>query len=233
MITFNGQSIYQAVPGIKIEDIRESPIQLNPVSRQRPILPGADYVRMQQGERTITINFAILEMDMYERKNRLNTLSKWARTDTPAPLALETRPGVLIDVVCTKLPEPSTRQWWESKLSLTFTAFDPYWYSVNEKTVACGTSFFVNGDVAPKMRITRTLSSTVTSMQTYSDGTDNMKFSRIPSGSMVIDLNKQTAKVGSTSFMEYFVPTTTFLTPKTGTQTITGTGNVKWRERWI
>lgn len=233
MITFNGRSIQQAAPGIKIEDIRESPVQLAPVTHQRPIIPGVDYIRMQQGARTIAINFAILEMDKFKRKSILNSLSKWARSDAPAPLSLVTRPGVLIDAICTKLPEPSLRQWWESKLQIVFTAFDPYWYSVEEKSVSCGTAFFANGDIAPFIKITRTLSSAVSSTQTYSSGGEQMKFTQMPAGNLEIDLNRQTAKVGNNSIMQYFNPTTTFITPKTGTQTISGTGTVKWRERWI
>ena len=238
MITFNGQSIYQACPDIKIEDIRESPVQLSPVTRQRPILPGDVYVRMQQGAKNIVINFAVLEMDMNKRKVLLNTLSKWARTDSPAPLAIKTRPNVMIDAVCTKLPEPSMRQWWESKLSLTFTAYDPYWYSVNEYSVSINTStattVFINGDVPPLARFTNTRSSALQSTMTFSDGVDTMSFSRHPAGTMNIDLNKQTAQVGSsTSIMQYFDPTTTFLQPKLGSVSYLGVGKFHWRERWL
>ena len=48
MITFRNVSIDAAVPGIKIEDIRVSPIQLSPTTRVRPINPGSDFVRMVQ-----------------------------------------------------------------------------------------------------------------------------------------------------------------------------------------
>ena len=49
---------------------------------------------------------------------------------------------------------------------------------------------------------------------------------------MVIDLNNQTAKVRSNSIMQYYQPSGSFIIPKTGTQTITGTGTVKYKERW-
>ena len=81
------------------------------------------------------------------------------------------------------------------------------------------------------MRIERTLSAAA-SNQAYSDGIDTMTFSSIPAGNMVIDLNRQTAAVGGVSFMQNYTFGSHFITPKNGTQTITGTGTIKYRERW-
>jgi hypothetical protein len=81
------------------------------------------------------------------------------------------------------------------------------------------------------MRITRTLDDAATN-QAYSDGTDTMTFSSIPAGGLVIDLNRQTAAVGTTSIMQYFGLTSSFIFPRVGSMTITGTGTVQWRERW-
>jgi hypothetical protein len=59
-----------------------------------------------------------------------------------------------------------------------------------------------------------------------------MTFSSIPVGNMVIDLDAQTAAVGGSSIMSGYQASGSFIIPKTGTQTITGTGTVKYRERW-
>lgn len=233
MILFRDVDFETAVPGVKIEDIRVSPIQLSPTVRQRPIQPGADFVRIVEGTRTVGITFALLEQDNFKRRQMIEAVTRWARGDTPQPMALPFHSGRLLDVICTALPEPSARQWWESRLSLTFTAYDPFFYSVYEKSASCGnTAFFVNGDAPPRMRIERTLSGAA-SNQSYSDGTNTMIFSTIPAGNLVIDLNKQTAAVGTTSIMQYWPLTgASFIIPKTGSMTITGTGTVKWRERW-
>lgn len=231
MIVFNGIAL-ESVANVKIDDIRVSPVKLNPVARSRAIRFGSDFVRMGGGERTVTVTFALLDMNHVNRHASLMGISEWAKTDAEYRMELPIEPNRYLTCVCTSKPEPSTRQWWESKLRLVFTCYDnPFWTAKNEKSVACGTSFKVLGDAPPLMRITRTLSGAA-SNQTYSNGTESMTFSTIPAGNMVIDLNRQTAAVGSTSIMQYYNPTGRFLIPKTGTQTITGTGTVVYRERW-
>ena len=231
MIYFNNVALESIAP-VKIEDIRVSPIQLSPVARQRPVRFGSDFVRMSGGNRTVTINFALHTNDINLRQKQLLSITKWARSDKPGKLSLPFHDNVYLECACTSLPEPSTRQWWENRLSLVFTTFEnPYWTATYEKSIACGTAFTVLGDAPPLMQIKRTLSSSA-SNQSYSDGTDTMTFSTIPSGNLVIDLNNQTAAVGTSSIMQYYSYASTFIEPKTGTQTITGTGTVYWRERW-
>ena len=231
MIVFNGVAL-ESVANVKIEDIRVSPIKLNPVARGRAIRFGSEFVRMGGGERTVTITFALLDRNEINRHAAIMAISQWAKTDAEYRMELPTEPNRYLTCVCTSKPEPSTRQWWESKLRLVFTCYDnPYWTSKNEKSVSCGTSFNVLGDAPPLMTIERTLTSTA-SNQTYSNSTESMTFTTVPSGTMTIDLNRQTAVVGSSSIMQYYNPSGRFLIPKTGTQTISGTGTVKYKERW-
>lgn len=232
MIVFNGISLESVAP-VKVEDIRVNPIQYNPVARPRAIQFGSDFVRMGGGTRTVVITFAILDMNRVSRRAALDNISQWAKTDKEYTLELPQEPLKCLKCVCTSKPEPSLRQWWESKLRVVFTCFDnPYWTSKAEKSVSCGTQFAVLGDAPPLMRIERTVSGSAASNQSYSNSVQTMTFSTIPVGDMVIDLNKQTAAVGSTSIMQYYAPSGAFIIPKTGTQTISGTGTVKYRERW-
>ena len=231
MIIFNGVAL-ESVAKVMVEDIRVSPIQYSPVTRPRAIQYGSDFVRMRGGERTISITFALLERDPVIRNEMLMAISKWARTDAEYMLELPQDPSRCLYCVCTAKPEPSLRQWWESKLRLVFTCFEnPYWTDKSEKTEACGTEFTVYGDAPPLMRIIRTLSDAANN-QSYSNSVQTMSFSTIPAGSLNIDLNRQTAVVGSTNIMENYKPSSSFLIPRTGKQTITGTGGVKYRERW-
>jgi phage-related protein len=232
MIVFNGIALESVAP-VKIEDIRVSPIQLNPVVRPRAIRFGSDFVRMGGGTRTVAVTFAVLDDNRINRHESLLNITKWARNDGEYMLELPQDPNRYLKCVCTARPEPSVRQWWESKLRLVFTCFDdPYWISKAERSVACGTQFVALGDAPPLMRIERTVSGSAASNQTYSNGVQSMTFSTIPVGDMVIDLNRQTAAVGNSSIMQYYKASGSFIIPRTGAQTITGTGTVKYRERY-
>jgi phage-related protein len=231
MIVFNGVSIDSVAP-VRIEDIHVSPIAYNPISRPRAIRFGSEFVRMGGGVRTVTISFAILDSKIITRHEAFMNLSKWARTDAEYKLEVPTDPTRYLECVCTSKPDPSTRAWWENKLKLVFTCFsNPYWTSKQERSAACGTQFNALGDAPPLMRIERTLSASA-SNQSYSNGTQTMTFLTIPAGNMVIDLNNQTAMVGTANIMQYYQPTGKFIIPATGVQTITGTGTVKFRERF-
>jgi phage-related protein len=231
MIVFNGVSI-ESVASVMIEDIKVSPIRYTPVVRPRAIRFGSKFVRMGGGERTVVLTFAILEKNKVARQEAFRNLSMWAKTDAEYMMELPQDPLRFLQCVCTDKPEPSTRAWWENKLRMTFTCYEnPYWTSKAESSVACGTSFFVHGDAPPLMQVRRTLSSAA-SNQSYGDGVNTMTFTTIPAGNMVIDANEQTAVVGNNSIMQYYQPAGAFIVPKVGTNNITGTGTVYYRERW-
>ena len=232
MIIFRGQDLETVAP-VKIADIHVSPIQRNIVARDRPILAGADFVRVSEGTRTVTITFSILEQNPIIRQQHLEAVTAWAVSTVPGPMVLPYHQNRQLYVLCTGLPTPSARQWWESGLTLTFTAYDPYFRDEYTKEESCGTEFYVGGNAPPMMRIERTLNASA-SNQSYSDGINTMTFSTIPAGYMMINLNqeRQTAQVDNTSIMPYFSLLSSFIVPKLGYMTITGTGTVKWKERW-
>lgn len=231
MILFDNVDI-QSIANVKIEDIRVSSIQYSQTARDRAVSPGSDLVRNRAAKRTVSITFAVLTMDRNARQAALMAISAWAKTDKEYKLELEGHPNHYLMAVCTEKPDPSLRQWWESKLRLVFACFDnPFWNDKIEKSVPCGTPFYVLGDAPPLMRIERTLSA-VARNQSYSFDGHTMTFSTIPVGTMVIDLNNQLADVGSTDIMRYYTINSRFLIPRTGQQTITGTGTIKYRERF-
>ena len=240
MILFDGIDI-QSVASIKVEDVRVSSIKYSPLSRSRATSPGSVFVLNRPASRTVSITFALLKEDRMARQAALDAIAAWAKTDKEYKLELPGHPDHYLTAVCTEKPDPSLRQWWESKLRLVFTCFDdPFWNAKTEKSVACGTTFYVLGDASPRMRIERTLAEAATN-QTYThvkytantgDILETMNFSTIPAGNMVIDLDRQTAKVGTTDIMQYYNVNSRFIVPITGSQSITGTGTVKYRERF-
>lgn len=230
MIVFNGVDLQDIAP-VKIEDIRVSPISIQPVVRQSIGL-GQDFVRMTGGTRTISITFALLNEDINERYKLLEAITEWARPYEEGPLILPMREDRHFDCRCTGYPEPSYRQWWESKLRLVFTTFEnPYWTSNDEIRANVGTQLTIGGTAAPLIRIERKLTSKVAN-QTYACNGRSMLFTQIPAGQLVIDLNRQTAEVSGTTIMQYFSKTSKFIEPVIGNMTITGTGTVIYRERW-
>ena len=232
MINFNGADFEEIAPEkIKIDDILVSPINPQPVERQRVGL-GQDFVRMTGGQRTITITFAVLESDIDERVNILEKIKEWANPWEEHALILPMYEDKHFDCRCTKFPEPSYRMWWESKLRLVFTTFEnPYLTSNDEIRANAGDPLTIGGTAPPLITIERRLTSRVAN-QTYSCNGRSMFFSQMPAGTMRIDLNKETAEVSGVSIMQYFGKTSKFIQPINGNMEITGTGTIIYRERW-
>lgn len=231
MIVFNGVDLQDIAP-VKIDDIRVNPIQITPQARQR-VGFGQDFVRMNGGNRTIDITFALLEQNKEERFNILEAIKEWTVPYKECPLILPMDEKRHFDCRCTGYPEPSYRQWWESKLRLVFTTFEnPYWTSNDEIKASCNIPFTIAGTAPPMIRIGRKLTSRVANQTYYANG-QSMYFSQIPAGNLLIDLNRQTAEVSGTSIMQYFGNTSKFIEPVTGNITITGNGTITYRERWV
>ena len=233
MIVFNGVSL-NSVADVKIEDVRVNPIEYYEITRPRAIRGGSDFVRSRAGTRTVAITFALLDDNKVNRQKALMAISTWAKNDKEYKLELPWHPEHYLMAICTEKPDPSLRQWWESKLRLVFTCYEnPYWNALQEKTASFGTAFNILGDAEPLMRFEETLTSS-SQARSYSDGTNTMVFTfgGAVSGNIVIDLNKQTAKVGNSSIMQYYNINSKFIVPKTGLMNIDGSGTIKYRERW-
>lgn len=238
MIVFDGMSL-EAIAGVKVKDIQIGQIEYYPITRPRAIRAGSEFILNRPGTRNVVITFSLLYEDIMSRQANLMAVSKWAKTDKEYKLELPGYPNRFLKAVCTKKPEASMRQWWESKLQIVFTCYDdPYWNSRTEKRADCGNDFFVAGDAPPVMRIEL---ATVSGLSDQSYGLDGntITFSTIPSGNMTIDLNRQTAFVESNvqigtiiDIMQYYNINSRFLIPRPGNQKITGTGHIIYRERW-
>ena len=236
MIVYDGISL-NSIAGVKVKDVQVSPIAYDEITRPRAIRGGSVFVRSRAGTRTVVITFALIEENDINRQAALMAISQWAKNDKEYRLDLPGHPEHYLMAICTDKPEPSLRQWWESKLRLVFTCYDnPYWNAKSEKSVACGTAAYILGDAPPLMRIERTVTGSAASDQSYSLDGRTMTFSSIPVGNAVIDLDSQTAYSvnGSTetNLMQYYNVNSRFLIPRTGSVNITGTGTVKYRERW-
>ena len=233
-IRFNGVWLEEIAPDIRIDDIDVSPIVYNATASDRPIRFGREFVRNVGSTRTITITFAIQLDDRSAREEQLQAVRDWARTDAEYTLVLPHYADRHLEAVCTAQPDASYRKWWQNNLRVVFTCFNnPFWTSDDITEVQCNAEFSVGGSAPPIMTIERRLVSPANNAS-YTCGSQVMRFSQIPAGNLVIDLNRQTAAVSGVSIMRYFNPTSTFIEPKTGAmQVINGTGKVRIRERWV
>ena len=240
MILYDNIDI-SSVADVRVEDVRVSSVKYAPLARSRATSPGSVFVRNRADSRTVIVTFALLKEDRNARQAALDAISAWAKTDQEYRLELPGHPYHFLNAVCTEKPDPSLRQWWEGKLRLVFKCFDdPYWNAKQEKSAACNSDFFVIGDAPPRMRIERDLSAEATNQEywfvEYKNNAgyirEKMYFSSIPAGHMVIDLTEQTAKVGSSSIMQYYNINSKFGIARIGAQSVTGTGTVKYRERF-
>ena len=122
MIIYDGVSL-ESVADVKIEDVRVSPIEFEQVAHPRAIRGGSDFVRNRAGTRSVVITFAVLDNDEVTRQQKIMAISGWAKNDKEYKLELPGHPEHYLMAICTKTPDPSLRQWWESKLMLVFTCF--------------------------------------------------------------------------------------------------------------
>lgn len=235
MITFNGIPLASVAP-VRVDDIAVSSVRLTVQARQRPVRFGADYVRTTGGTRTVTVTFALLTNDRTHRQEQLRQLAAWADIGKIHKLTMSDFPDVYLECLCREYPSPTVKTWWDGRLRMVFeTQENPYFTSITEHTAACGTAFHVLGDApdGPLMQIEGTVGAGAV---TYSDGENSMTFAAYsgrPTGDLVIDLNCQTAAVGGVSIMRGYTLDSTFILPQAGTHTITGSGTVRWRERWL
>lgn len=233
MIKFGTKNLEDIAP-VKIEDITVSPIQLNPIARQRAIGYGSQFVRMGGSQRTVTLSFALLESDINERESIMQTIRDWCKIGAEYNLSLPQYENRHLECAVTQMPDYSYRKWWENKLKIVFTCFNNvFWTSDELIEVPCGIPFSIGGSATPLVTIERS-GYTPISNQTFASRTESMTFSTIPAGNLVIDLNNQTAAIGNTSIMQYYQPSSTWIVPKVAAnQRITGTGTIKYRERWV
>lgn len=240
MITFNGIGIKDIAP-VDIADIVVSTVRRSVVSRDRPILPGAEFVRVTDSTRQVTITLADRTSDMESRISEIEAINAWAATTEPGKLVLPYQGGKYLNALCTSYVEPSYRQWWENKLKLVFTAYDPYFNSPAENHVVIGTGATVTfaGSAEPLVYIDQIINGipggTVQATFVWSDGTNTLTVSgAIPTGGVVrVDLNKQTVRHSNGTSLSPLITLASRFPAITRKMTITGPGTIYWRERYV
>jgi len=234
MIVYRGISITDVAP-VNIADIVVGTVKRNAVTSDRPLKPGVNFVRITDNIRTVAITIADLTNDEDTRLAEIDAINAWAAGDEPGRLVLPYRGGKYLDAVCTQYIEPSYRQWWETKLKLTFTAYDPYFCDPAESTAALGTDVRFTGSAEPLVRIVTTLADSASSL-VWTDGTNTLTLSgTIPAGDITVDLNSQTVKDKDGNSLSSLITLASRFPEIKRTMNISceDGGNLVWRERYV
>ncbi len=234
MIVYRGISITDVAP-VNIADIVVGTVKRNAVTSERPLKPGVNFVRITDNIRTVAITIADLTNDEETRLAEIDAINAWAAGDEPGRLVLPYRGGKYLDAVCTQYIEPSYRQWWETKLKLVFTAYDPYFNAPAENSVTLGTDARIAGSAEPLVRIVTTLAESTASLA-WTDGTKTLTLSgTIPAGNVTVDLNKQTIKDMDGNSLSSLLTLASRFPDIKKVMNITSAagGTLYWRERYV
>lgn len=231
-LIFDGVDI-ETISPVKIIDITVGQPKQSVVTAPRPISPGQAFIRSTYTTRVITVQFALLITSPIEREAALQALRAWAHPGQPGTLTVDSRPGQSITAVCTGLPDPSMRQWWEDKLKITFTCYDPLFVDITEQTAASGAQAVVLGDAPPLAYLTIDVGSGYNTV-TVTDGTRTLTLSgQMSAGTITIDLEheKITHSVDG-NISSLLTLTSRFPQLKIGINTITG-AILHYKPRWL
>ena len=236
MIVYRGIDLQDVAP-VDIADIVVGTVKRNAVTNDRPTRPGVEFVRITDNIRTVSITIADLTNDMETRLSEIDAINAWAAGDEPGRLVLPFRGGKYLNAVCTQYIEPSYRQWWETKLKLTFTAYDPYFCDPAEKRLDAdlgGVTVKISGSAEPLMRITQYPEVTVSSLYWTVNGKTVTITGTFEAGQYTLDLNKQTITNGSgNSLSDKVTLASRFPEFSKSMSVVTGLDStIFWRERY-
>ena len=231
-MTFDDIDLCTVAP-VKVVDIAVGQVKQNVITSPRPLRPGQTYVRATYASRVISVQFALLISTAIEREEALQAIRAWAHPGTPGELTVDSRPGQAITAVCTGLPEASMRQWWEDKLKVTFTAYEPLFYDQAERTAASGVSVYVIGNAPPQAYLTASVSEGNQTL-TITDGTRTMTLKgQMSEGEVHVDLEHQTVRHSVDGDLSALLTLTSrYPEVHAGENTITG-ATLHYRPRWL
>ena len=235
MIVYRGINITDIAP-VDIADIVVQTVKRSAVTRARPLQPGTEFVRITDQQRVINITLADLTNDMESRISEIEAINAWAAGDEPGKLVLPYCDGKYFDAVCTQYIEPSFRQWWETKLKLVFTAYDPYYNAPAENHLALGNAARITGSAEPLVRIETVLESSASGLA-WTDGTNTLTLTggTIPAGTVTVDLNRQTIMHSNGTSLSSMLTLASRFPPIKKVMEITSAsgGTLIWRERYV
>lgn len=231
MVTFNGALITEAAP-VQITDVVTVGATVLLTMRER-IGTGAFFGRVKKSPSKVTVTFTLPVSDASQREVHMRSLRAWCESTEPQPLYLPNCEGLYMLAVCSKLPDCSTRQWWQ-EMSIEFTIPDPYLVDAAVKSATLGTvPFEIGGTAPPLAQIKYTVPADSSNLAWALDGATFSLAGSVATGALVIDFNAQTALVGTSSVIGQMPLAQSIPELLPGVHTLTGNGTIYWQERWL
>ncbi len=232
MVNFNGVDLTDIAPA-EIGYVEIQNPKIDTTSVDRPQRNGSYFVRRRVKERKIVVTFTLFDDSMEQRDRYAAAVRAWCSTNAPAPLYLPHHDGEYLMAVCTDVPDFNTLERWET-LKMTFTAFDPEWISGAEMAAACGAPFLVGGSEPPLIQLKHTVIETLDGISWTLDELHTFSLAgAVTPGEIIVDFNRKTITLDGLSVMDQFPLTQDIPDILPGVHTITGSGKLCWRERWI
>jgi phage-related protein len=229
MIRFNNIALESIVPFLR-NTISVSPPKVDLTWQDKTLAHGSRFMRRRYEPREIKIDIYLPIVSAEQRAHFINLIYGWVNYDEPMPLELPNIPGKYIMASAEKLPDPTTREWWE-KLSITFIAGDPFFIDSSYSAATNGTVFAVYGDSVASAYIIE--SGVSINPSWVLDGDKSISLDGAFIGTMKIDLDDNMVYLDDISQMEYVTLASRFFELVPGIHTITGAGTLYYKQRWL
>ncbi len=177
--------IKEAAPKIKVETVAKP-------------LGGTRAMRREITERSVSVRFVIWEKDKAARNALYHQILAWA--DAGGNLSVGYRDGQTLRVLCNRLPDISGKDWGD-ELELTFTAYDPYWQSI-DATKASVTAE-ANIAAAVTIRPDGTAQDTLLAFEVLNNASDTMTSATVTVGGKSIALSGFSLGAGKKLIADY------------------------------
>lgn len=233
LLAFNGVSIFDVAP-IYVTKVVPSNPEIKAVMTEKTAADGSIFVRKTYGPRTVTIFFYFQTDSKTLKSEYIEKLYAWAHSTTLKELRIPERPGKYINAYCSSLPDFSAVEQ-KRGMSIQFTCPDPYFYEDGERVAPIGTSFAIESVYgAGAARIEWTNPSTATSPAWVLDGATTITISgSVAAGAVVVQTNPIYATLADVSVMDQITIASRPFDLTYGAHTITGSGALVYRERWV
>lgn len=237
VVTFGGDDIRKAVNGCNVLDVTVGAAGIETTTFIPGTSSGSLFVRNRLSTRTVKINVE-MPLDAAAYAENLRAVRAWAYSTEPKDLCLSCYPGKKLSCTCTSISEFSPKTWWGA-MEIVFTAWDPRFVDIVEKSALVGDYFTVKGDDEPLSSLKHTVSEPITGAKWSFDNSTYIKLldsKIISSGTVSIDYNNKIVTHDGQSIMSSVALPSRFPAIQPGREHIIAgpSGGVfSWFERWL